>query len=122
MAYSVDFREAALAAIDAGMSKWKVHKTFKISRTSLDDWLKLRETTGDLKDANYHHGPKPMISDTPENHTFFEKHNYKTLTQLCDVWFEKTGQRMTTVSMSRSLKRLGYSRKKRAIVIKNEMN
>jgi transposase len=84
--------------------------------------LQLRETTGQVKDLDYRHGPKPMIADTLKNHKFFEEHKDKTLMQLCDLWFEKTGQRMTTVSMSRSLKRLGYTRKKRAIVIKNEMN
>lgn len=121
MAYSVDLRERALAAIDRGMSKWEVHKTFKVSRTTLDDWLKLREETGSLADRKYRHGPKPAIADTAENQAFFDEHEHKTLAQLCDLWFKKTGQRVSDVTMSKTLKRLGYTRKKRATVTKNEM-
>ncbi len=122
MSYGIDLRERALGAIDRGMSKWEVHKTFQISRTSLDDWLKLRETTGKLNDASYCHGPKPTIAQTVENQAFFEEHEHKTLAQLCDLWFNKTGERVSDVTMSKTLKRLGYTRKKSPTVIKSEMN
>ena len=121
MAYSVDLRERALAAIDSGMSKWEAHKTFKVSRTTLDDWLQLREESGSLEPIAYRRGPKPTIADTAEHQAFFDKHEHKTLAQLCDIWFKKTGHRVSDVSMSKTLKRLGYTRKKRAIVTKNEM-
>lgn len=121
MGYSVDLREAALAALDNGMTKWEVHKTFKVSRTSLDDWLRLREKTGKLEDIKYRHGPKAAIANTSENHAFFEKHKHKTLAQLCDLWFEKSGKRLSDVTLSRTLKRFGYTRKKRVTSIKNEM-
>ena len=113
MAYSKEFREAALSALDGGMSKWEVHKTFKVSRTSLDDWIKLREETGDVKDKAYHHGRKPRIADTAENQAFFEDHKHKSLTQISDLWFAKSGERLSNPTLSRSLKRLGYTRKKK---------
>lgn len=122
-AYRVELRERALAAIDKGMSKWEVHKTFKISRSTIDDWLNLREEKGTIvAQTDYKRGPKPAIADTAETESFFEEHKHKTLAQLCALWFQKTGKRVSDVTMSKTLRRLGYSRKKRATVIKNEMN
>lgn len=122
MAYSKDLRERAIGAIDDGKSKSEVHRIFKVSRTTLDQWIKLREETGSLADISYHHGPKPVIADTARSHEFFEEHSDATLAQLCQSWFKHTGVRVSDVTMSKSLKRLGYTRKKRPIVIENEMN
>ena len=69
----------------------------------------------------YRRGPKPAIADTAEHQAFFEEHAHKTLAQLCKLWFAKTGQRVSDVTMSKTLKRLGYTRKKRAPFTKNEM-
>ena len=121
-AYPIELRERALAAIDGGMTKWEAHKTFKVSRTTLDDWLQLREERGSLKAISYRRGPEPAIADNEENRSFFEKHQHKTLAQLCDLWFKKTGQRVSDVTISKTLKRFAYTRKKRRTVIKNEMS
>jgi len=121
-AYPIELRERALSAIDSGMRKWKVHKTFKVSRTTLDDWLKLREEKASLEPVSYRRGPKPVIADTQENQAFFEKHAHKTLAQLCDLWLKERGTRVSDVTMSKALKRFGYTRKKRATFIKKEMS
>lgn len=111
--YPLELRERAIAAIDSGMSKWQVHKMFKISRSTLDDWLMLRARTGSLRaNSNYQRGPKPTIEDNDKTRVFFDEHKHKTLKQLCDAWYEETGQRLSDVTMSTSLKRLGYTRKK----------
>jgi transposase len=47
-AYSQDLRERVLGAIDAGMSKMKAHRLYRVSRSTIDDWLLLREQTGAL--------------------------------------------------------------------------
>ena len=47
-AYSVDLRLRVLSALDGGMSKLCAHHTFQVSRTTIDDWLRLREETGSL--------------------------------------------------------------------------
>jgi len=120
-AYPIELRKRALLAIDRGMSKWEAHKTFKVSRTTLDDWLELREKSGKLEPIKYRRGPKPVIVDNEKNQHFFENHAHKTLAQLCDLWFEQTGKRVSDVTMSNTLKRLGYTRKKRATAIKSEV-
>ena len=113
-AYPVELRERAVAAIDSGMSKWQVHKTFKVSRSTLDDWLRLREETGSLEAVPYQHGPAPAIAEGERARAFFDMHRYKTLAQLCELWLARTGQQVSDVTMSKTLKRLGYTRKKRA--------
>ena len=120
MPYPIELRERVLGAIDEGMSKWKAHQTFKVSRSTINDWLKLREETGSLEaNTSYRRGPKPAIEDTEENRAFFEEHKYKTLEQMRKAWFEKAGEWFSDVTMSKTLKRFGYTRKKRVTFIKS---
>lgn len=119
--YPIELRERAIAALDSGLSKWQVHKTFKISRSTLDHWLKRRERTGSLAATSaYRRGPAPGIADNADTRAFFEEQKYQTLAQMCEAWRVKTGQQVSDVTMSHTLKRLGYSRKKRVTVTKNE--
>jgi len=46
--YSEDLRLRVLSALDGGMSKMKAHQSFSVSRSTIDDWLKLRERTGSV--------------------------------------------------------------------------
>ncbi len=46
--YSTDLRERVLRAIDEGMSKTRVARTFPISRSTIDHWFALRQRTGRL--------------------------------------------------------------------------
>ena len=119
-AYSQDLRLRVLAALNEGASKTKVHRQFKVSRSTIDDWLRLRENTGKV-DAHtaYRRGPAPALADSPELRGFIEQHQHNTLGQLADAWFAAQGQRLSTVTFSKILKRLGYTRKKRAIFTKN---
>jgi len=120
MPYPIELRERVLGAIDEGMSKWKAHQTFKISRSTIDNWLKLREETGSIAaNSNYQRGPKPAIEDTEENRAFFEEYQHKTLEQMRKGWFEKVGAWLSDVTMSKTLKRFGYTRKKRVISMKS---
>lgn len=47
--YSEDLRLRVLAAVDGGVSKWRVQRTFGVSRSTIDDLLKLRAETGEVK-------------------------------------------------------------------------
>ena len=35
--------------VDGGLSKWRVHQVYGVSRSTLDDWLTLRTETGGVK-------------------------------------------------------------------------
>lgn len=72
-----------VVAVDGGMSKWGVHQTFGVSRTTIDDWLKLRAETGGVKaKTDYYRGRAPMVADTRELRAFLVAHEGKTLAQL----------------------------------------
>lgn len=118
--YSEDLRKRVLEALDEGASKTKVHQQFKVSRSTVDDWLKLRAETGKTEaTTDYRRGPAPALADTPEFRDFIEQHQSNTLSQLAASWFAAQGQRLSTVTFSKTLKRLGYTRKKRVIATKN---
>ncbi len=51
MSYSNDFRECVLENISKGMSWDKACKTFSISRSSIDSWLKNIKTRGEISDS-----------------------------------------------------------------------
>lgn len=115
--YPTELRERALAALDEGMSKWQVHKVFKISRPALDAWLKRRQETGSFQAiTSYRRGPAPAIEDNEASRRFLEAHQHQTLAQMCQAWQAQTGQQLSDVTMSKTLRRLGYNcrRKQRA--------
>jgi transposase len=102
------------------MSKWQAHKTFGIRRSTIDQWLKLRAETGEVTaTTHYRRGPVPALEDGLELRAFIEAHRSNTLEQLSDAWLQKKGQRLSGVTFSNTLRRLGYSRKKRVISTAN---
>jgi transposase len=113
--YSEDLRRRVLAAVDGGMSKWRVHQTFGVSRTTIDDWLKLRAETGGIEaKTEYYRGRAPMVADTRELRAFLAVHGGKTLAQLTAAWEAATGQAVSVKTFHKTLQRLGYTRKKNA--------
>jgi transposase len=118
--YSEDLRTRVLAAVDGGMSKWEVHQTFGVSRSTIDDWLKLRTETGGVKaKTEYYRGRAPMLPDSPELRTFLEAHQGSTLAQLAHAWQEQSGQQVSVKTFYKTLQRIGYTRKKSATGTKN---
>ena len=112
--YSEDLRERAVAAVDGGMSKMAVARTFGIARSTLDDWLLLRERTGQLTKSRRRPGPSRVLQDTPEVRAFLERHSHGTLLQMAGAWEQETGQRLSVMTFWKTLRRLGYTHKKRA--------
>jgi transposase len=47
--YSYDLRAKVLQAIDEGMTKTQASQVFRLSRNTINLWLKRREETGDCK-------------------------------------------------------------------------
>lgn len=112
--YGEELRVRVLGAIDKGMSKWQAHKTFALSRSTIDRWLKLREETGSVRElVGAKRGRKATLADTPKVHEFFERHQEKTLTQMVEAWRQEHGESFTINAFHKALRRLGYSRKKR---------
>ncbi len=112
--YSEDLRLCVLAAIDGGMSKMLAHKTFGISRSTIDDWFKLREQTGSVKpNTSYRRGKAPTINDLEAFEGFARRHSGCTLAQMAVAWEKETGVKLTLMPFSIALRRFSWTRKKR---------
>ncbi len=119
-AYSEDLRERVLAAIASGMSKMTAHKTFGVSRSTLDDWLQLRAQQGHLRPHTvYQHGPVPVLSDLVAFRDFAQRHQHATLAQMAHAWHLETGRHLSLMPFSKALRRIGWTHKKRVICIEN---
>lgn len=56
MAYSTDLRERVIEYIEAGNTLKDACRIFKMSRSTIYQWRKLKETTGTLEKQIYKHG------------------------------------------------------------------
>lgn len=112
-AYSEDLRLKALAALDGGMKKMAVHRAFGISRSTLDDWVALREQQGHLAP------PRPVgrtgrgFFNAAKFEAFVRRHQEATLGQMRRSWEREEGQLLSEKTFSTWLARLGWTRKKR---------
>lgn len=121
--YSQDLRHRVVEAIDGGMSKMKAHQTFRVSRSTIDDWLKLRSETGQLKDKpNRRFGRAPAISDLVVFDAFAKRYSHATLGQMALAWENETGQKLSINTFSLTLRRLEVTRKKNATSTENDVN
>jgi transposase len=112
--YSQDLRLRVLRALDEGMSKMKAHQTFRVSRSTIDDWLQLRTQTGSVAVVPpVRRGPAPKIGDLVMFEEFATRHRHKTLEQMKRVWQQETGQFVSHNTLSLAMKRIGWTRKKR---------
>ena len=112
-AYSVDLRLRVLAAIDAGLSKMQAHKTFQISRSTIDDWLKLRAQTGSVQVPKQRRSGRGLGAHEGFA-AFAQRHQHSTLEQMQRAWQQETHQSVSLMSFSRALRQRDYTRKKRA--------
>ena len=117
-AYSVDLRLRVLAAIDSGLSKMQAHQTFQISRSTIDDWLKLREQTDSVQVPKQRRRERGLGAHE-DFAAFAQRHAHSTLEQMREAWQQETQQDVSIMSFSRALRQRDYTRKKRAISTEN---
>jgi len=121
MPHPIELKERVLGAIDEGMGKYEAHKIFKVARSTIDRWIELREKTGSLEViTDYVRGPKPAIETNAETKAFFDEYQHKTLEQLRNLWFEEKGELLSDVTFSKTLRRMGYTRKKNLSISRSE--
>jgi transposase len=113
-AYSVDLREKVLRAVDQGYARKEIVKLLGVSRATIKRYLKQRRETGTV-DPKVIPGrpPKklgPLQADLVEQ---LQTHNDLGLEEQCRLWEHSHGVRVSTSTMSRAIKRVGWTRKKR---------
>lgn len=115
-AYSHDLRQRILRAVDEGKPRAEMIKTFAVSRSTIKRYLTLRRETGDVKPkaipgrpskkgAALQAGLLPQLEAYPD----------ATLAEQCQFWEAAQGIQVSSATMSRAIKRLNWTRKKKTL-------
>ncbi len=116
MPYSVDLRERVVAALRRGMTKKEASEVYAICKQTIYSWLALEKEQGHLEPkAGFQHGHSHGIKDLEAFRAYVDAHP--------DYTQEEFGEHFSVGSstISRTLIKIGYTRKKRAKPIPKEM-
>ena len=115
-AYSLDLRERVVRAVDLGYKRADIIKLFGVSRATIKRYLKQRRETGLLSRKPI--PGRPAKKGTPLQTGLvaqLESHPDATLEMHCQVWEQTSGVRVSTSMMSRAIRRVGWTRKKKTL-------
>ena len=117
--YSLDLRQKVIDAIELdGLKKSEASALFQISRNTIDLWLKRKAATGCLKPSVKEvSSDQGKIQDWKAFRAFAEQHRSKTQAEMAELWTSDVSRR----TISRALKRIGFTRKKRLTVTSSAM-
>ncbi|AOX00170.1 transposase [Moorena producens PAL-8-15-08-1] len=115
--YSYDFRQKVLQALELdGLKKHEASELFNISRNTIKLWLKRFAETGDVRALpNRPPGNNQKITDWEQFRAFAKAHGDKTIVEMAQLWEGDISVR----TISRALKKIGFTRKKRPTATKN---
>ena len=117
IAYSEDLRIRAIDLLEGGMSISRVSRILKISRPTLYRWIEQFEINGST--APCKSLPPPQVSKIKDWEKFKEvvdNNGDKTQREIAEIWVNISQQ-----AISRGLRKLGYTRKKKLIATKNDV-
>jgi transposase len=115
-AYSQDLRERVLQAVDRGHPRAEIVQIFGISLATLKRYIKQRREEGHVR-------PKAIPGRPPKKRVLVEAgvlpqlqaNADATLEQHCALWEQAHGEHVSRWTMSRAIKRLGWTRKKKSL-------
>ncbi len=114
--YSLDLRERALAAVDRGMPRKGAVGVFGVSLATLKRWLKRRQETGSAAPKR-RPGMRRRVDASAEQRRDLwrqlEENPEATLERHRETWERERGVRVSVATMSRAIRRLGWTYKKR---------
>ncbi len=96
-----------------------LHKCLGVSRSTIDDWVRLREQTGAVLPQKSKPSPRRAIPDLIAFEAFALHHPHATLAQMAAAWQRETGLHLSLMAFSRALRRIGWTRKKRVFSIRS---
>jgi transposase len=113
--YSLDLRLKVLDAVDRSIPRREVVRTFGVSMPTIERYLRRRRQTGDLL-PKPSPGRTPSILATPQERRALweqlEENDEATLARHCELWEERQGARVSVSTMSRAVRKLGWTFKK----------
>ena len=122
-AYSMDLRERVLAAVDCGTPRKEIVRTLGVSEPTIRRYLRLRRETGFVAPKPPPKRPFSIGQNVEQRRALWnqlEEHYDATLEKHCQLWERKQGVKVSISTMSRAIRRLGWTLKKRVWVPPNE--
>ena len=114
-AYSLDLRLKVLDAIDRGIPRKEVVRTFGVSMPTLERYLRRRRQGAGL-DPGRSPGRTPSICASVEQRRALwrqlEENSDATLERHCELWEIRQKVRVSVATMSRAVRKLGWTFKK----------
>jgi transposase len=114
--YPLDLTEPVLAAMDRRVPRKEVIGVFGVSLATAEHWLKRRDEAGSAA-AKRRPGMRPRIGSTAgERHALWrqlEESPEATLEEHREVWEHERGMRVSVATMTRAVRRLGWTYKQR---------
>ena len=101
--------------MDGKKVKWQ--KYFKLCRNTIDLWLKRKQERDYRALSNRPQSIQAKITDWQAFQEFAQRHGARTQAQMAQLWGESISPR----TISRGLKKIGFTRKKRTTDMKKEM-
>lgn len=113
-ALSMDIRERIVKTYERGQTSIrKVAEQFQVSKTTVQNLLKLKRETGKVCPKVPSGGkPSQLIGKEEQAIAMVEEYPDYTLSEYCELWLERTGMGVTESTMCRFLQRLRLTRKK----------
>jgi transposase len=115
-AYSLDLRERAVAAVEAGLRQAEVVRLFGVSLATLKRWLFKRRSGLSLASKEYRRGFAAQFGN-PENLATLSAqlaaYPDERLIDHCQRWQERTGKAVSVATLHRARRALGWTHKKK---------
>ena len=117
--YSYDLRQKVIEAIELnGMKRCEASEYFNISRNTINLWLQRKAQTGDFRPKpREHRGSGHKIVDWEKFREFAQSYGDRTTEEMAQLWEGEISSR----TISRALKKIGFTRKKKPTVTVKEM-
>jgi transposase len=113
--YPFELRLKVLAALDRGITRKEVARTFGVATATLDRYLSLRKQAGGEIGPPRPTGRTPSISTTEERRALWrqlEENDDASLGRHCELWESNQGDRVSVPTMWRAVRKLGWTKKR----------
>ena len=117
--YSVDLREKVMKHYHDSQHKSQTCHLFNIARTTLDDWIKLEQQTGQLKQPKIiNSGRQSKIKDMQAFQLFVETPEFSQAKELLPLFAKQFTYEISYRTLLTALHKIGWIYKKRVLPTK----
>ncbi len=114
-AYSLDLRLKVLDAVDRGIPRKEVVRTFGVSMPTIERYLRQRREGAGLAPGRSPGRTPSICASVEERRALWrqlEENDEATLERHCEMWEKERGVRVSVSTMSRAIRKLGWTFKK----------